>query len=1159
MMSKTTTGVTIEVKSEGKREKVNFTHGSASIKVNGKEILKTVKGDGVEEDGVKGDGTTKTRGLYVAVINEQDGSVLQKKHFKTYDTFEEANNFAKFIQEIPVGRLVAIAVCDEGSKYITGTASCGGGRNQEAIDACKSLGSTKIEQLKWRDSWALISFKGDLENKANKAVEVVSQNSACQLKRTLVVIEAKSRGKYEPQGWYKANSTDGYAVITKHGKEVLNISGETNRGINLAVFNENDGHLIDLKRFDTWFSRKAAEDFAKYVNSLPNGRIVALVVCDEGSKYLQKSQAAIDACKSLGSKKIENLEFRYSWALIGQKGSEKNIQIQEEINASDEAIVSSSIFVNPDFSHSNYQAISNKSLLVRDYVLNGENIEEVTRYRTIVSLSPEIKEVKVWAEYATEVEIFGEKYTLSADSRKAIKVKPNAIGKIIINIDEVSLSLSKLFLQTEAMAEKAKNEKYVICPDVEVHKKLNNLRSSDFYENKDELFKDDFFYGMNTQQVEQHCKDAHAAISNLANCIQYSYNKLEDDSIHHERKLVPVNMKHSNFQLDFVENNQVNLSHIHKDEADEHLTKAKLITPVTQGFFDFEWVKDAEKIVLSTVSHAVHDVEKGVETAVHTIVNEVEKDIVHPIGETLVHGEVVLEDVSHHIAQSTKNFFNEVGDEVKHVIHVVVKKGEELVKYVIEKVEELGHFIHNLLDKLGLELKKVWEWLKFVTDWDDILKTQEAFIEIFNQGLDYMKNKSEDLNKSINEALKSANKEWDKDIDAIKNRIYPGSVAHQVKDSSKYNSPEAKGEMEWLLSKVVENHSDDSIPQASISSETNTKADKLFGSIQEVLEKNNVENHLKETFKDIGNVVTSDSVEALILKALDVVKDLGDLAFSVMESIVDFLFQLFKAILGEIKWILNVPIYIPFLSDFFKYITKEQNLTLLNLSSFIVAAPATILYKVITGKKTTPPLSDSPFQGAEEFDSGLWYGIIQIINGFMNYALAVFEELYDGTLTEARILMGISFFSAVLAQATGHPFEVEGESKNKQKFIWYYQFLGLAISGFAIYEISKTIKNDPSGSLITLKSAVSRYTVITTSVYEAFHLFLFVYLISKHEKELTKWAMYLLDPLMGLLAIGDEFIKNPCIVIPLDIGRCLVSQCSYGYLSISIGLSRARA
>lgn len=96
------------------------------------------------------------------------------------------------------------------------------------------------------------------------------------------------------------------------------------RGFNVFVFDKKNLYNYKYKVFDTWADLHAVEGagFAEYLNSIPNGHIVAISVCDSAvpNDAEISSPAVITACASLGSTRIKQLRNRNSWAMIAVKG-----------------------------------------------------------------------------------------------------------------------------------------------------------------------------------------------------------------------------------------------------------------------------------------------------------------------------------------------------------------------------------------------------------------------------------------------------------------------------------------------------------------------------------------------------------------------------------------------------------------------------------------------------------------------------------------------------------------------------------------------------------------------------------------------------------------------------------------------------------------------
>ena len=90
------------------------------------------------------------RGHNLAVVDEITGQLIETRHFDTYLSTAEADRMAEYIQNLPQGRIVLVAIRDEGSVSMT----------EAAYKALESLGSQLTRSVGYRDSWAMIGRKG---------------------------------------------------------------------------------------------------------------------------------------------------------------------------------------------------------------------------------------------------------------------------------------------------------------------------------------------------------------------------------------------------------------------------------------------------------------------------------------------------------------------------------------------------------------------------------------------------------------------------------------------------------------------------------------------------------------------------------------------------------------------------------------------------------------------------------------------------------------------------------------------------------------------------------------------------------------------------------------------------------------------------------------
>lgn len=108
-------------------------------------------------------------------------------------------------------------------------------------------------------------------------------------------------------------------TISKNGINLL--SNSFFSGMGIVVFDP----LTLIPDTSAWYNLfnnvDASRQLVNLINSIPAGKIVAMGVCDDAANNLYDNDTLVNAIKTLGSTKINQLTFRASWALIGKKGA----------------------------------------------------------------------------------------------------------------------------------------------------------------------------------------------------------------------------------------------------------------------------------------------------------------------------------------------------------------------------------------------------------------------------------------------------------------------------------------------------------------------------------------------------------------------------------------------------------------------------------------------------------------------------------------------------------------------------------------------------------------------------------------------------------------------------------------------------------------------
>ncbi|XP_075300793.1 protein FAM3B [Opisthocomus hoazin] len=136
-----------------------------------------------------------------------------------------------------------------------------------------------------------------------------------------------------------------YRILSGGGKEKLakicfedellisEEKGNVGRGINIAIVNYETGKVTSAKYFDMWEGDHSGE-MMTFIKNAPERSLLLMVTHDDGSTRLKNDTKKL--VEELGSKEIQNIKFRSSWAFIAAKGFKLPDTMQKEkINHSD--------------------------------------------------------------------------------------------------------------------------------------------------------------------------------------------------------------------------------------------------------------------------------------------------------------------------------------------------------------------------------------------------------------------------------------------------------------------------------------------------------------------------------------------------------------------------------------------------------------------------------------------------------------------------------------------------------------------------------------------------------------------------------------------------------------------------------------------------------
>ena len=158
------------------------------------------------------------------------------------------------------------------------------------------------------DSLSDINYSSTGFNSSDKAWELIPQKDELKI---------SSAGYYAgPFASMQYNLQEMLPTTKFWGIGTALIDTVTLRPSNIQIFGSSDG--------TTQTRNKLADSLTNYINSLSNGTVLAMTICDDGAQSVlgySPPTAVRDAIKELGSIYIDSVQYRDSWCIIGKKGA----------------------------------------------------------------------------------------------------------------------------------------------------------------------------------------------------------------------------------------------------------------------------------------------------------------------------------------------------------------------------------------------------------------------------------------------------------------------------------------------------------------------------------------------------------------------------------------------------------------------------------------------------------------------------------------------------------------------------------------------------------------------------------------------------------------------------------------------------------------------
>ncbi|MEZ4361862.1 MAG: hypothetical protein R3B48_16855 [Kofleriaceae bacterium] len=298
---------------------------------------------------------------------------------------------------------------------------------------------------------------------------------------------------------------------------------------------------------------------------------------------------------------------------------------------------------------------------------------------------------------------------------------------------------------------------------------------------------------------------------------------------------------------------------------------------------------------------------------------------------------------------------NAVGDAIHAVITFVVNGVTYLFDTVVQYVEQAFDLVEVFFAQVAVFFTDLFEWLGFLFQWDDILRTHEALTYTASQFLTFLPLSIAGIQRIFDAGIANIQSQVTAAFDQLITLVGGGSLGGYV-DSKTPSEPafSSANANNPILNGTVSNAGSATYP--SVSPGSMTPFDTVLTQLQQLATTVQNDPAFAQALTYMTNLGGSpDQIFTQLLSALlRVVEGLVHAMLAGVQAVVDAVLQLLQAFLSGLQQMLAADWNIPFVSDFYAWLTDGASLSLLDLFSLILAIPSTVLYKATYGAAPFP-------------------------------------------------------------------------------------------------------------------------------------------------------------------------------------------------------------
>jgi hypothetical protein len=301
---------------------------------------------------------------------------------------------------------------------------------------------------------------------------------------------------------------------------------------------------------------------------------------------------------------------------------------------------------------------------------------------------------------------------------------------------------------------------------------------------------------------------------------------------------------------------------------------------------------------------------------------------------------------------------------VKYVFNAVVK-------FVQDSFDMIESILAAAYDSVAKFFEKTFEWIGFLFNWEDILRTREALAYTLTQVLNFVPLIIDDVKQMVDSGFGKLDAAVNQAFSQLKSQVANSNVGGYA-ESNRRSDPvfmHSAGN-NFVMNGVVNNASAAKPSNVSTAVTDTGKIDDFMAALQHFANfdgdpnaKNafsNMQSYMKTASSTPDNILTQ-SLTTLI----DLVQKLIQAVISGVRALIQKAFEALALVVRAVGEILKAEWKIPLVTAFYSHITNGSPLTILDVLSLVIAIPTTTIFKLLRVKDGKAPFPDQ--QSVEDF------------------------------------------------------------------------------------------------------------------------------------------------------------------------------------------------